>query len=65
MKTILLAGLAICAAHAQSLSEPPALMRFQRIAGTASVRAYADARIPVEVVGLQAIAGPAETWLIE
>ena len=65
MKTILLAVLAVCAAAAQSLTEPPPLLRLHRRPGAASARPYADARSPVNVVGMAAIAGPSETWLIE
>ncbi len=65
MRTILLAGLTVCAAAAQSLSEPPPLLRVHRHLGTASVRAYSDAGVPVNVVGMAAITGPPETWLIE
>ena len=65
MKIILLAGLAVCAAVAQTLTEPPPLVRLHRRLGAASVRPYADARIPVNVVGMAAITGRPETWLIE
>lgn len=40
-------------------------MRLYRSLGAPSVRAYADARVAVNVVGLAAMAGPPETWLIE
>jgi len=65
MKSILLAVLAVCAAVAQSLTEPPALVRLHRCLGAASARPYADARSPVNVVGMAAVTGPAENWLIE
>jgi len=65
MKTFLLAGLIISSAVAQSLTEPPPLLRLHRRLGVASVRPYADARLPVNVVGMAAITGPPETWLIE
>jgi hypothetical protein len=65
MKTILLAVLAVCAAVAQSLTEPPPLVRLHRRLGTASARPYADARSPVNVVGMAAVTGPPENWLIE
>lgn len=65
MKIILLAALAVCAAAAQSLTEPPPLLRLHRHVGAASVRPYADARVPVNVVGMVAMTGPSETWLIE
>jgi hypothetical protein len=65
MKTILLAGLVVCAAVAQSLTEPPQLVRFHRRLGAVSVRPYADAAISVNVVGMAAMTGPPETWLME
>jgi hypothetical protein len=65
MKTLLLAGLAVSAAAAQSLTEPPSLVRLHRHLGGASVRPYADAHISVNVVGMAAITGRPETWLIE
>lgn len=65
MKTSLLATLAVCAAVAQSLTEPPLLLRLHRHLGAASARPYADARITVNVVGMAAVTGPPETWLIE
>jgi hypothetical protein len=65
MKTILLAVLAVCAAVAQSLTEPPALVRLHRRLGAASASPYADARSPVNVVGMAAVTGPPENWLIE
>jgi hypothetical protein len=51
MKIILLAGVAVCAAVAQSLTEPPPLLRLHRQLGTVSARPYADTGIPVNVVG--------------
>jgi hypothetical protein len=65
MKILLLAGLVVGSAAAQSLTEPPPLVRLHRRLGLASVRPYADARASVDVVGMAAIAGPPETWLIE
>jgi hypothetical protein len=65
MKIILLAGLAVCAAVAQTLTEPPPLLRIHQQPGAASVRAYADAQASVEVVGMAAMTGRPETWLIE
>jgi hypothetical protein len=55
----------VSAAAAQTLTEPPPLLRLHRRPGAASVRSYADARIPVNVVGMAAITGPPETWLME
>jgi hypothetical protein len=65
MKIILLAALAVCSAVAQGLTEPPPLVRLHRHAGAASVHPYADAGITVNVVGMAAMTGPPETWLIE
>jgi hypothetical protein len=65
MKIILLAGVAVCSAVAQSQTEPPPLLRLHRQLGTISARPYADTGIPVNVVGMTAMTGPPETWLIE
>ncbi|MGA2412087.1 MAG: hypothetical protein ABSG46_17095, partial [Candidatus Binataceae bacterium] len=65
MKTILLAVLAVCAAVAQNMTEPPPLVRLHRRLGAASAGPYADARSPVNVVGMAAVTGPPENWLIE
>jgi hypothetical protein len=65
MKIILLAAFSVCAAVAQSSTEPPPLLRLHRFLGAASVRPYADAHISVDVVGMAAITGRPETWLIE
>ncbi|MFN7998698.1 MAG: hypothetical protein U0Q18_34060 [Bryobacteraceae bacterium] len=66
MKTILLAGMLAAGAFAQ-LSEPPVLLRVNRQPGvnSASIRPYMDANAAVNVVGMTAITGPTETWLIE
>jgi hypothetical protein len=65
MKILLLAGLTVCAAVAQGLTEPPLLMRVHRRLGFASIRPYADSRVSLDVVGMAAITGRPESWLIE
>jgi hypothetical protein len=66
MKIVLLAALAVCSAAAQSLTEPPPLVRLHRHQGAfQSLQPYADAALSVNVVGMAAMTGPAETWLIE
>jgi hypothetical protein len=65
MKIILLAVVAVCSAVAQSQTEPPPLLRLHRQLGTVSARPYADTGIPINVVGMTAMTGQPETWLIE
>ena len=59
--------LALCLS-AQVPSEPPTLIRLIRAAGMDAqgmAQGYRDARAPVTVLGMAAITGPTETWLIE
>jgi len=65
MKFLLLAVVAVSAGSAQSLTEPPPLIRFDRRQGTASVRPYSDTGAHVNVVGIASVTGRPETWLIE
>ncbi len=64
-KPVITFGLcALTLAYAQS--EAPALIRVIRYAdSTASIQPYVQKKVPVNVVGLIAISGPAESWLIE
>lgn len=65
MKILLLATLSACAAMAQTLTEPPPLLRLYRHLDAPSIRPYSDSAVPVNVVGMSAVTGRAETWLIE
>lgn len=67
MKALLLAASLAAAAWAQTLTEPPPLIRAVRRPGIdlAAVRPYAEGRAGVHVIGMAAVTGPLETWLIE
>jgi hypothetical protein len=67
MKTIFLAGLLACAAAAQQAAEPPPIIQVVRKLGTRLPpgRQYASAGAAVNVLGMAAITGPQETWLLE
>jgi len=58
--------LAVCAA-AQGLTEPPPIIQLVRKPGTgdASLKPYADAGVAVHVVGMRAVTGLPETWMVE
>jgi hypothetical protein len=58
MKITLLAGLFACCSFAQ----PPDLIRVVRVG---AIQPYVDGRSPVDVVGISALAGFDEEWLIE
>ncbi len=58
MKATLLAGIFACCCFAQ----PPDLIRVVR---QGSIQPYVNGKIPVDVIGMSAISGPGETWLIE
>jgi hypothetical protein len=67
MKTILLAGMLACAAAAQAPVEPPPIIQVVRKLGThvPPARQYASAGAAVNVLGMSAITGSEETWLVE
>jgi hypothetical protein len=58
MKITLLAGIFACCSFAQ----PPEIIRVVR---EGPIQAYVAGKAAVNVVGMSAIAGPAESWLIE
>lgn len=67
MKTILLAGILASSMAAQTLTEPPPfiqLIRKPRI-GASPIRPYAEARAAVNVIGMAAVTGTPEVWLME
>jgi hypothetical protein len=67
MKTILLAGILASSIAAQTLTEPPPflqLIRKPRI-GASPIRPYAEARAAVNVIGMTAVTGTPEVWLME
>ena len=65
MKHILIATLALCAA-AQTPSEPPGLIRVIRGETKSDpIQAYVNSRAATPVIGMNAVSGTAETWLLE
>src|SRR5260370_13994030 len=67
MRILLLAGILSSAAVAQSLTDVPPILQLVRNPGTggALMRDYANARAALNVIGLAAVTGPPETWLVE
>jgi len=67
MRTLLSTILLTSAAFAQIPTVPPPLIRITCKPGSATVptRPYADAKAPVEVVGLSASTGLPQTWMVE
>ena len=67
MRILLMAGILSSAAFGQSLTDVPPIVQLVRNPGTgaASTRDYASARAALNVIGLAAVTGPAETWLVE
>src|SRR5450759_1433558 len=70
MKAVLIAGLSIFCAAAQSSSEPATLLRVIRSVSrpgleAAAVQPYVNAKAAVTVFGMTALAGAPETWLVE
>jgi hypothetical protein len=67
MKTILLAAMLACAAAAQPAVEPPPIIQVVRKLGTRIPpgRQYSSAGAAVNVLGMSAITGDEETWLVE
>ena len=67
MKTIAMAGILACGTLAQSPNEPAPLLQLIRKPAVAAppARPYGEARAAVNVIGLTAVTGPRETWLME
>src|SRR5258707_15768163 len=70
MKTVVVAGILILCAAAQSSSEPPTLLcvirSLSRPGGEANaIQPYVHAKAAVQVIGMTAIAGMPESWLVE
>jgi hypothetical protein len=67
MRTILLAGILVSAAFAQTSVEPPPIIQVVRKLGTRTApgRQYSGAGAAVNVLGMTAITGSEETWLVE
>ncbi len=69
-KTVLVAGILTFCAAAQSPSEPPTLLRVIRSLSRPGAEAnviqpYVHAKAAVQVIGMTAIAGMPEAWLVE
>jgi hypothetical protein len=62
--TAILASLALCT-FGQTPAEPSALIRIVRNAKQDPIRAYADARTQVNVIGISSLTGSSESWLVE
>src|SRR5579871_5271939 len=67
MKTLLVVGIVAMSAWAQGPSDPPPIIQLTRKPGIGGkpIRPYGDAKAQVDVVGLTAMTGPPETWLVE
>ena len=66
MRTLLLTGLLAGIAAAQMTDVPPVVQIVRKPGiGAASSQPYADAKAAIEVVGITAMTGVPETWMIE
>jgi hypothetical protein len=67
MRTLLLAVLVSPGALAQAPTDPPPIIQLVRKPGTdaVNIRPYATARAAVDVLGMNAVTGLPETWLLE
>jgi hypothetical protein len=67
MKTLLVASMLAVCAWAQTASEPPLILQLVRKPGIAGavIRQYANAGAAVNVLGMVAVTGVPETWLVE
>jgi hypothetical protein len=67
MRTLLFAGILASCALAQGPTDPPPIIQVTRKPGISArtIRPYADAKAAVDVVGLTAMTGAPETWLVE
>jgi hypothetical protein len=67
MRIILLTATLAVSAAAQGLTDAPAILQLVRKPGTigGSIKPYANAGAEVQVVGMRAVTGLAETWMVE
>ncbi|HEV3198921.1 MAG TPA: hypothetical protein VGZ73_13480 [Bryobacteraceae bacterium] len=67
MRTLLFAGILASCAWAQGPTDPPPIIQLTRTPGIGGgpIRRYAEANAAVNVVGMTAMTGLPETWLIE
>jgi hypothetical protein len=67
MRTLILCGLVAACAGAQSTTDPPPILQLVRkpTGGVGLSRPYGEAGAAVNVIGMAAITGLPETWLVE
>jgi len=67
MRICLFAAMLAATAAAQGLTDPPTIVQFVRKPGTggASLKPYANTGAAVNVIGMAAVTGLPETWLVE
>jgi hypothetical protein len=67
MRFFVLTALLTAICTAQSLSDPPTIIQLVRKPGTGTVpkKPYARTGLPVNVIGMTAVTGLPETWLVE
>jgi hypothetical protein len=67
MRTLLFAGILAAGALAQGPTDPPPIIQLTRRPGIGgkAIRPYADAKAAVDVIGMTAMTGLPETWLVE
>ena len=67
MRLCLLAAILAASTAAQGLTDPPSIVQFVRKPGTggASLKPYAEAGAALNVIGMAAVTGLPETWLVE
>jgi hypothetical protein len=67
MRTLILCGIFAACAGAQSPADPPPILQLVRkpTSGAGLSRPYGEARAAMDVIGMVAITGLPETWLVE
>ena len=67
MRTLLLCGIFAACAGAQSPADPPPILQLVRkpTSGAGLNRPYGEARAAMDIIGMVAITGLPETWLVE
>jgi hypothetical protein len=67
MSRLIFLGMIAASGFAQAPTDPPPIIELVRKPGNSftAIRPYADARVAVNVVGMTAVTGLPETWLLE
>src|ERR1017187_1813766 len=67
MRIFVFAAMLSSMAAAQNLTDPPPIVQLVRKPGTggASLKPYADSKAALNVIGMAAVTGQPETWLVE